>query len=150
MVFIWVQWVQWVQLRWEMIVRFDDIGGIDDHHCLNFLFKLFQLKMKKKKIWWCNTEPGLRKLCLTFFCRKKKVILQLKLLLKYSTLTVWNVSMASPLFQSTTIWKYWYINQEISNHANFFILQSLHLLYNKQIQINVCFICLVDKITISW
>ena len=25
-------------LRWEVIVRFIDIGGIDDHHCLNFLF----------------------------------------------------------------------------------------------------------------
>jgi hypothetical protein len=25
--------VQWVQLRWEVIVRFIDIGGIDDHHC---------------------------------------------------------------------------------------------------------------------
>ena len=27
--------VQWVQLRQEVIV---DIGGTDDHHCLNFLF----------------------------------------------------------------------------------------------------------------
>jgi hypothetical protein len=25
--------------QWEVIVRFIDIGGIDDHHCfLNFLF----------------------------------------------------------------------------------------------------------------
>jgi len=31
--------VQWVQLRREVIVRFVVIGGIDDHHCLNFLFK---------------------------------------------------------------------------------------------------------------
>jgi hypothetical protein len=30
--------ILWVQLRWELIVRFVDIGGIDDHHCLNFLF----------------------------------------------------------------------------------------------------------------
>ena len=30
--------VQWVQLRWEVIVNFVDIGGINDHHCLNFLF----------------------------------------------------------------------------------------------------------------
>ena len=30
--------VQRVQLRWEVIVRFVDIGGNDDHHCLNFLF----------------------------------------------------------------------------------------------------------------
>jgi hypothetical protein len=26
---------QWVQLRWEVIVRFVDIVGIDYHHCLN-------------------------------------------------------------------------------------------------------------------
>jgi hypothetical protein len=30
--------VQWIQLRWEVIVRFVDIGEIDNHHCLNFLF----------------------------------------------------------------------------------------------------------------
>jgi hypothetical protein len=28
----------WVQLRWEVIIHFVDNGGIDDHHCLNFLF----------------------------------------------------------------------------------------------------------------
>ena len=28
---------QWVQLRWEVIVCFVDIGGIIDHHFLNFL-----------------------------------------------------------------------------------------------------------------
>ena len=26
------------ELRWEVIVRFVDIGGIVEHHCLNFLF----------------------------------------------------------------------------------------------------------------
>jgi hypothetical protein len=26
-------------LRREMIVRFVDIGGIVDHHCLNFLYR---------------------------------------------------------------------------------------------------------------
>jgi hypothetical protein len=26
------------ELRWELIVRFVDIGEIVDHHCLNFLF----------------------------------------------------------------------------------------------------------------
>ena len=30
--------VQWVRLRWKVIVRFVNIGEIDDdHHCLNFL-----------------------------------------------------------------------------------------------------------------
>jgi hypothetical protein len=28
------------ELRKEVIVRFDDIVGIDDHHCLNFLFNI--------------------------------------------------------------------------------------------------------------
>jgi hypothetical protein len=28
----WSFCVQWDQLRWEVIVRFVDIGGIDDHH----------------------------------------------------------------------------------------------------------------------
>ena len=32
--------VQWVQLKWEFIVLFVDISGIDDHHCLNFLIKI--------------------------------------------------------------------------------------------------------------
>ena len=27
-----------VKMRWDEIVRFVDIGGIDDHHCLNSLF----------------------------------------------------------------------------------------------------------------
>jgi hypothetical protein len=31
-------WFSVSQLGWEVIVRFVDIGGIDDHHCLNFLF----------------------------------------------------------------------------------------------------------------
>ena len=35
--------IQWVQLRWEVIVRLVDIDGIDNHHCLSFLFK--------KKFW---------------------------------------------------------------------------------------------------
>jgi len=26
------------ELRWEVIARFVDIGGIGDNHCLNFLF----------------------------------------------------------------------------------------------------------------
>jgi len=28
-------------LRWEVIVRFVDNGGIVDHHCLNFLFIMY-------------------------------------------------------------------------------------------------------------
>ena len=26
------------ELRWQVVVRFVDIGGIDDHHCLNLHF----------------------------------------------------------------------------------------------------------------
>ena len=59
--------VQWVQLRWEMILRFVDIGGIDDHHCLNFLFitELQNLKWKQicKIIWNININ-----LCKTGIC----------------------------------------------------------------------------------
>ena len=33
--------VQWVQLRWEVVVRFVDIGEIVDHHCLYFLFIIY-------------------------------------------------------------------------------------------------------------
>ena len=38
--------VQWVQLGWELIVHLIDIGGIDGHYCLNFLY-IIQLN----KIW---------------------------------------------------------------------------------------------------
>ena len=31
-------------LRWEEIVSFVNIGGIIDHHCLNFLFIIKQFK----------------------------------------------------------------------------------------------------------
>ena len=31
-------YLQWVQSRWEVILRFVEVGGIDDQHCLNFLF----------------------------------------------------------------------------------------------------------------
>jgi hypothetical protein len=34
----WSLCAQWVQLRWEVIIGFADIGGIDDHHYLHFLF----------------------------------------------------------------------------------------------------------------
>jgi hypothetical protein len=33
-------------LRWELIVCFADIGGIDDPHCLNFLFCVQWVKMR--------------------------------------------------------------------------------------------------------
>ena len=33
--------VQWISLRWEGIVSFIDIGGIDGHHCLHILFIIF-------------------------------------------------------------------------------------------------------------
>jgi hypothetical protein len=35
------------QVRWEVIVRFVDIDGIVDHHCLNFLFII-----QYNKIWY--------------------------------------------------------------------------------------------------
>ena len=51
-----------VQLRWKMIVHFVDIGGIDYHHCLNFLFIIQNLKVWILSSWlidwlidWCLT-----------------------------------------------------------------------------------------------
>jgi hypothetical protein len=40
-----------VQLRWKMIVHFVDIGGIDYHHCLNFLFIIQNLKVWILSSW---------------------------------------------------------------------------------------------------
>ena len=37
--------IQWVQLRWEVFVCFADISGIDDHHCLNFLFIISEINI---------------------------------------------------------------------------------------------------------
>jgi hypothetical protein len=34
------------KLKWEVIAHFVDIGGIDDHHCLNFLFIMKEIKTK--------------------------------------------------------------------------------------------------------
>ena len=34
------------ELRWEVIVCFVDISGIDDHYCLNFLFVFSELRWK--------------------------------------------------------------------------------------------------------
>jgi hypothetical protein len=34
----WSFCVHQVQLKGEVVVSFVDIGGIDDHHCFNFLF----------------------------------------------------------------------------------------------------------------
>jgi hypothetical protein len=45
----WSFCVQWVQLRWEIIVRFIDIFRIDDHHCLNFLFIIWNLMLSDKQ-----------------------------------------------------------------------------------------------------
>jgi len=37
-------------LRWEVIVRFVDIGEIVDHHCLNFLFIVSGEKYNEKLV----------------------------------------------------------------------------------------------------
>ena len=55
--FCWYWWNWWPllfklsffvfsELRWEVIVCFVDIGGIDDHYCLNFLFCVRELRWK--------------------------------------------------------------------------------------------------------
>ena len=42
-----------VIVRREVIVRFVDIGGIDDHHCLNFLFIKLKFCIKIKWLTDC-------------------------------------------------------------------------------------------------
>jgi hypothetical protein len=41
-----------------VIVCFVDIGGIVDHHCLNFLFitKIYSIKEKKQKVVGSESE----------------------------------------------------------------------------------------------
>jgi len=53
--------VQWVLIRWEVIVRFVENGGIDDHHCLNFLF----ITSLSRKLFE-NIQHGV--LCFCFAC----------------------------------------------------------------------------------
>ena len=36
------------ELRWEVIVRFVDIGGIVDHYCLNFFSDYHKIKYNLK------------------------------------------------------------------------------------------------------
>jgi hypothetical protein len=55
--FCWYWWNWWPllfklsffvfsELRWEVIVCFVDISGIDDHYCLNFFFVFSELRWK--------------------------------------------------------------------------------------------------------
>ena len=34
-------------LRWKVVVCFVDIGGINDHHCLNFVFAIYLFSAQK-------------------------------------------------------------------------------------------------------
>ena len=47
-------------LRWEAIVRFLDIGEIDDHHCLNFQYVFFVIsdKIQSHFCTCLKPEPG--------------------------------------------------------------------------------------------
>jgi hypothetical protein len=51
------------ELRWEVIVRFDDIDGIVDHHCLNLLLNkrrhcYMELIEKKNRISALTLSKG--------------------------------------------------------------------------------------------
>jgi hypothetical protein len=64
----WSFCVRWIQLRWEAIVRFFYIGGIDDHHCLNFLLNNMAFQsLAFERIWW--------RLFLLFWAYLMKVIM---------------------------------------------------------------------------
>jgi hypothetical protein len=61
----WSVCAQCVRLRWELIVRFVNIGGIDDHHCLNCLFIINKRASDYSQIygfwlplWYLQTLPN--------------------------------------------------------------------------------------------
>jgi hypothetical protein len=43
--------VKWVQLRWEVVICFVDIGGIDGHHCLTFFSVRRKLSHLNLLLW---------------------------------------------------------------------------------------------------
>jgi hypothetical protein len=58
------------ELRWEVIVCFVDIGGIDDHYCLNFLACVQWVKMRGDcLLCWHNKQSPL---ILTHWTQKRK------------------------------------------------------------------------------
>jgi hypothetical protein len=57
------------ELRWEVIVCFTDIGGIDHHYCLNFLVCVQWVEMRGDCLfcwYWWNWWPLLCKLSFLF------------------------------------------------------------------------------------
>ena len=59
--------VRWVQLGWQVIVRFVDIGRINDHHFINFLSILsaasqhISLNRSKMIMTYVDGNPGPRR-----------------------------------------------------------------------------------------
>ena len=79
--FCWYVWNWWgllfklsffmfSELRWEVIVYFVDISGIEDHYCLIFLSGVQWVKMRGDCLfcwYWWNWWPLLCKLSFLFF-----------------------------------------------------------------------------------
>ena len=77
----WYRWNWWpllfklsflvfIELRWEVLVCFVDIGGIDDHYCVNFLFCVQWVNTKGDYLlcwYWLNWWPLLFKLSFLVF-----------------------------------------------------------------------------------
>ena len=80
------------ELRWKVIVCFLDIGGIDDHYCLNILLYVQWVKMRSDCLfcwYWWNWWPLLFKL--SFLCwvsYDERWLFVLLILVELMTITV--------------------------------------------------------------
>ena len=59
-------YVQWVLLSWEAIVGLVDVCGIDDHHCLNFLFIKQKLRGMLNASWYDSNKSTRISSCTNF------------------------------------------------------------------------------------
>ena len=83
------------ELRWEVIVCFVDIGGIDDHYCLSLLFCVQWVKMRGDCLfwwYWWNWWPSLFKLSRLYsVCYDERLLFVLLILMEWMTITVYTL-----------------------------------------------------------
>ena len=96
----WSFCARWVQLRWEIIVPFVDIFRIDDHHCLNFLFIIWNLMLSDVNNilevhahyeLWSFVNGGAEVCAILFFTSGTlgaKIVCQRPVMSRYVSLTV--------------------------------------------------------------
>jgi hypothetical protein len=94
--------VLWVQLRWEVIVSFVEIDGIDDRHCLNFL-KIMSTQLDFLwKYWILTIVNGYRNQYMFIF---QFWFLKMFLYIRFYTIHMCFIMIASFLFIAT--WRRW-------------------------------------------